>query len=46
MALIDITPREADALFDRLDSWYRGQPTPEAGGDERTKAETHGEAGR
>lgn len=29
MALIDITPREAESLFDRLDLWYETAAQPD-----------------
>lgn len=39
MARIDITPREAASLFDRLDSWYERE---QAGADDASAASDHG----
>lgn len=39
MALIDITPREAESLFDRLDSWYQRE---QAGADDASAASDRG----
>lgn len=43
MALIEITPREAESLFDRLDLWYEAAAQPSTATDMPAPTPEHSE---